>query len=236
MTDPGAEYRFLDRAADRIAEIDVALDRGEIDEASWHARVAEIIRPAYLAATTPQAQSGFSGDASAWEHARGIIANAIDRDGTFLDIGCANGLLIETLVRWCAAKGIAIEAYGLDIVPELAALARARLPRYADRIFVGNGLNWVGPTRFDFVRAGLEYVPGRRRGDFVAHLVRDVVADDGRLVIGVYNEDRDAVPTLESIVQGWGYRVTGRSARPHRTRVNELQRVFWVDGPARTMA
>jgi len=83
MKDPGGAYRFHDRAAHLIAVIDASLDRGEIDEAGWHARVADILRPAYLAAPTPEAQSGFSGDAWGWEHARGAIADAIDRDGTF---------------------------------------------------------------------------------------------------------------------------------------------------------
>jgi len=236
VTDPGIEYRFIDRAADLVSEIDASLDRGEIDEAGWHARVAEIIRPAYLAATTPQAQSGHSGDARAWEHARGIIADAIDRDGTFLDVGCANGLLMETMVGWCASKGIRIEPYGLDIVPELAALARARLPQYSERIFVGNGLTWSAPIRFDFVRTGLEYVPPRRRRDFVERLLRDVVAEDGRLVIGVYNEDRDLAPALRGIVEDWGYCVAGWSERQHRKRPNEAYNVFWIDAPARTMA
>src|SRR5207245_5592654 len=102
MSDPGAEYRFRDGAGHLIAEIDAALDRGEIDEAGWHARVADILRPAYLAAPTPESQSGFSGSPLAWEQARGLIAYGIDRSGTFLDVGCANGLLMETMVRWCA--------------------------------------------------------------------------------------------------------------------------------------
>jgi len=236
VSDPSAEYRFRDRAGHLIAEIDAALDRGEIDEAGWHARVADIVRPAYLAATTPQAQSGHSGDAVAWEHARGIIADAIDRDGTFLDVGCANGLLMETIVGWCAARGIRIEPYGLDIVVELAALARACLPQYAERIFVGNALTWSAPMRFDFVRVGLEYVPPRRRRDLVARLLHEVVAGDGRLVIGVYNEDVDLALTLRGIVEGWGYRVAGRSERRHRNRANEVHHVLWIDAPARTMA
>src|SRR5439155_1493026 len=87
-----------------------------------------------------------------------LVCGAMKLDGTFLDVGCANGLLMETLVEWCAAMRIRIEPYGLDIVPELAALARTRLPQWADRIFVGNALTWSPPLRFDFVRAGLEYV------------------------------------------------------------------------------
>ena len=233
MSDPGTEYRFRDGAAALIAEIDEALESGEIEETGWHERVAGIIRPAYLGAATPQAQSGFSGGPLAWEHARGVIADAIDRDGTFLDVGCANGLLMETMVRWCAAKGLAIAPYGLDIIAELAALARARLPHWSDRIFVGNALTWVPPTRFDYVRTGLEYVPPRRRRELIARLLREVVAADGRLVIGVYNEDRALRPSLEEIVRGWGYPVSGKAERAHRYRVNEVQRVLWIDSAAR---
>ena len=79
MKDPGDTYRFRDRAGPLIAEIDAALDRGEIDEAEWYARAADIIRPAYLNAATPEAQSGFSGDAAAWVHARSLIAETMDR-------------------------------------------------------------------------------------------------------------------------------------------------------------
>jgi hypothetical protein len=39
-----------------VAEIDGALERGEIDEAGWHAALARIIEPAYLGAATPQGQ------------------------------------------------------------------------------------------------------------------------------------------------------------------------------------
>jgi SAM-dependent methyltransferase len=229
MSDSGAGYRFRDRAAPLLAEIDAALDRGEIDDAGWHARVADILRPAYLAAPTPQSQSGFSGGPLAWEQARGLLAEGIDRSGTFLDVGCANGLLMETMVRWCAAKRIRIEPYGLDIVPELAALARSRLPYWSERIFVGNALTWTPPMRFDFVRTNLDYVPPRRRRDLVERLMRDFVAKDGRLIVGVYGNADPTGPGLDEIVRGWGYSVAGHVERRHRTRLNELQRVLWID-------
>ncbi len=59
------------RAARLLAECDAALEAGSIDEAEWHRRVAAVITPAYLAATTPWAQSGKTGDADAFERARG---------------------------------------------------------------------------------------------------------------------------------------------------------------------
>ena len=104
-----------------IAALDEALVRGEIDEEGWHRAVAELVVPAYLSADTPWGQSGKSGDAQGWEYARSLLADAVDRDGTFLDVGCASGYLMECIVRWSPHR---IEPYGLEISPELAELAR----------------------------------------------------------------------------------------------------------------
>ena len=80
-----------------------------------------VVVPAYLSSDNPRGQSGYSGDDARWKLARSLIADAIDRDGTFLDVGCASGYLMETMQRWCAEKGISIEPYGLDISPEVVA-------------------------------------------------------------------------------------------------------------------
>src|SRR5256885_4421623 len=115
-------------------------------EAEWHRRNAAVMTPAYLSSDNPRGQSGYSGDDARWTRARSLIADAIDRAGAFLDVGCASGYLIESMQRWCAEKGIAIEPFGLDISPELADLARRRLPQWADRIYTDNALDWR-PTR-----------------------------------------------------------------------------------------
>ena len=54
----------------------------------------------YLATDDPCAQSGFTGSAERWKAARSAIARGIDAPGTFLDVGCANGLLMESIARW----------------------------------------------------------------------------------------------------------------------------------------
>src|SRR5918995_3302191 len=84
----------------------------------------------YLAADDPRGGSGFRGDADRWERLRRPIAAAIDRDGTFLDVGCANGHLLECLVGWAGAEGHRIVPYGLDVSAGLIARARERLPRW----------------------------------------------------------------------------------------------------------
>ena len=103
-----------------MAEINQALAAGQIDETAWHRAMADLIRPAYLAADNPYAQAGHVGDATTWEASRGFLAGALHRSGTFLDVGCAGGIMMESVQRWGAAKGLAIEPYGLEIVPEIA--------------------------------------------------------------------------------------------------------------------
>jgi SAM-dependent methyltransferase len=223
--------RILGRGWQLIQPIEAALQRGEIDAAEWHARISAIIGPAYLSATDPRAQSGFAGSPAEWESARRFLFNAIRRDGTFLDVGCANGHLLESAVQWLAEDGVTIEPYGLEIVPELAALARQRLPQWADRIIIGNALDWMPQRRFDFVRTGLEYVPVSLRPQLLAHLLDDVVAPGGRLIIGAYSEPAGSPPTLQSEVSVWGFTVAGAAEIAHTKDQRVVRRAFWVDKP-----
>jgi SAM-dependent methyltransferase len=215
---------MLDRAWRETAADDDAYARGELDDAGWHAATAARLVPAYLAATTPQGGSGHSGTAGDWDYSRGLVADAIDCPGTFLDVGCANGLLMESVVRWSPH---AIEPYGLDIASELAALARARYPQWADRVFVGNALGFRPPRTFDFVRTGLEYVPRPRRRALVTWLLEHVVAPGGRLIVGKYNELRDAHATEAELAAAFA--IAGRAERPHRSDPRICYRVLWID-------
>jgi SAM-dependent methyltransferase len=210
------------RTLEAVRQIDAALEAGEIDEETWYRELAAIDTPIYLAQDTPWGQSGKGGDEARWEQARRLIVDAIDRDGAFLDVGCASGYLMECVHRWARAKGLSIEPYGLDIAPELADLARRRLPHRADRIFVGNIIRWEPPGtreaggRFDFVRTGLEYVPVRRQRDLVERLLREIVAPGGRLIIGACSEKKEGGLTessLEERATGLGFAVAGRSER-----------------------
>lgn len=219
MADPYAHLK--DRGWREWAELDERLARGELDEEGWHREAQAILVPAYLAAQAPWEQSGKSGSAEDWEYARSHVAHAIDRDGTFLDVGCASGYLMECLPRWTT---FAVEPYGLDLSPELAELARTRLPQWRDRIWVGNAQTWEPPMRFDYVRTGLEYVPAHRRRDLVAHLLSFC----DRLIVGTFNE-HESERTIEELLRGFGYRIAGRSERAHRRSAGMEYRVLWID-------
>ncbi|MEI2712334.1 MAG: class I SAM-dependent methyltransferase [Nocardioides sp.] len=225
---PADERDNRDRGWRDLERIDAALERGDIDEAQWHQRILDLIEPAYLAGETPHAQSGKGGDAAAWEHGRRLLCDAIDRDGSFLDIGCANGLLMADVRRWSGEDGHDLEPYGLDISERLVELARSRYPEWADRLVVGNALHWRPSRRFTFVRTGLEYVPRHRRAQLLQHLLDHAVEPGGRLIIGVQNlaADESLVPEL----QAWGYRVAGETRRPHRTS-GLTYTAFWIDRP-----
>jgi hypothetical protein len=77
---------------------------------------------AYLRHTDPIRQSGFGGGAERWRLEREPILEGIDRSGSLLDIGCANGYLLECLVSWGRERHVELEPYGLDISQDLISL------------------------------------------------------------------------------------------------------------------
>jgi hypothetical protein len=202
----------------KTAAIDAAYERGELDDAGWHEANANLVVPAYLAAETPEGGSGSSRDAAGWERARSLVADAVEAGQSLLDIGCANGHLMESMAAWAS-----VEPYGLEISPELAEVARLRLPRWADRIWLGNAGDWRPPRGFDVVRTTLDYVPDPRRRALLEHLLS--YAD--RVVIGVFNEERE-LRTQEELVAGWGFEIAGRSEREH-PHPRLAYKAFWVD-------
>jgi SAM-dependent methyltransferase len=211
---------FKERPWREVAAIDAQLERGEIDEDDWHRAMADLVVPAYLAAETPWGGSGKTGDAADWERSRSLIADAIDRDGTFLDVGCANGYLMESFPGWTTYN---VEPYGLDISPELVALARERLPRWADRIWVGNARTWQPPRRFTYIRTSLEYAPPDRRRALVEHLLSWC----DRLIVGVFNEQAGEHAT-EQTLRDSGFAVTSSTERDH-TEPSMRYRCLWID-------
>lgn len=156
----------------------------------------EIYEAHYLASGTPYGESGKSGGAHEWEVGRRPIAQAIHRGGTFLDVGCANGLLMESIVQWASHP---IEPFGLDFAPRLVARARERLPEWAGRIFLGDALEWEPPHPFDFIRAELVYVADDRRRELVERLL-GWIAPGGRLIVCGYGGDEVVEP-----LRAWGY-------------------------------
>ena len=211
-----------------VEEQQKALDEGKITEAQWFDIHNQYFTSAYLAADNPRAQSGHGGDEARWRYSRGMIVEAIHKSGAFLDVGCASGHLMESLHQWLNGSGLKVEFYGLDISEGLAELARKRLPHWQDRIYVGNALYWSPPVKYDFVRTGLEYVPLGRQRDFVEHLLTNYTAQGGRLIIGIYNEERDS-RKLEEDVCKWRYQPAGYCEKSKPSNEIVSYKMLWID-------
>lgn len=157
----------------------------------WYVQYTDLIEHAYLPAPTPWQQSGKSGSFEEWTRLRIPICECISNSGTILDIGCANGFLLECLLYWTKLKGLQIVPYGIDMSAKLVELARLRLPQYRKHIFHANALDWQPPLRFDYVRTSLEYVPLDRQRAFLTRLLNDVVTENGALLIAQYRSRND---------------------------------------------
>lgn len=200
------------------------------DDEAYFAQTRRLLEAAYLSAGDPRAGSGFRGDEARWKTARRPIVEAVHRDGAFFDVGCANGLLMESVAAWAKEAGLRVEPHGLDLVPSLAELARKRLPGWKDRIHTGNVMEWMPPRRFDFIRVELEYVPPDRRREMVERTSRDLAAPEGRVIVCSYGSSRKTAPKVEpvgDILRGWGYEVEGESEAADANGA-VITRVAWI--------
>ena len=128
----------------------------EQELAQWFEANRTLLETAYLASEDPWQQSGSSigrkRTGEHWAAQRRCTAECLDHSGSFLDVGCANGYLLECMLQWTRERNLKIIPYGLDFSEKLVALARQRLPQYADHLFVGNAWDWIPPHPFDYVR------------------------------------------------------------------------------------
>lgn len=192
-----------ERAAEKAraqAAMDAAsrdLARGAIGEAEWQRRTSAALAGSYLGDDDPRWQSGFDGDPELWREARSLVLDAVPAGGSLLDVGCANGYLMECLDAWARERGLELTLYGLELDPELADAARRRLPEWAERIYTGNVSEWTPPRRFTYVRTGLEYVAPGSEAALLARLLREVVEPGGRVLVGPIPH-ADVEPTLRA--------------------------------------
>lgn len=159
------------------------------DPEEFFSRIRDVLETAYLSHDEPWRQSGFSGPEERWVNLRRVVADCIHHDGTFLDIGCANGYLIECCLRWTAERNIRLTPYGIDLSERLVELAKARVPQFADHFYVANAFRWRPSMGFDYVRTELVYVPGEYEKAYIERLLREFLNPGGRLLIANYTEN-----------------------------------------------
>ena len=168
----------------------------------WFLSVRRTLENAYLQHEEPWKQSGMSGPLERWVSLRKPVADCVDKPGSFLDIGCANGFLLECCIEWTAARQIKIEPYGVDISKKLIALARQRLPQYRDNFFIANAFTWLPPKRFDFVRTELVYVPAEYEKQYIEFILNNHLNPGGKLLVANYGEGLTEEEIEKGIIKG----------------------------------
>jgi 2-polyprenyl-3-methyl-5-hydroxy-6-metoxy-1,4-benzoquinol methylase len=172
------------------------------------------LEDAYLASDDPIRQSGFGGGPKRWRAEREPILDAIDRDGDLLDIGCANGYLLECLVAWAAKRGFSITPHGLDLGERLIAEAQRRLPEFAANFHAGNAWDWRPARRYRYVYTLNDCAPPDMLEAYVRRLLVHVVEPGGRLIVGSYGSRSRATPpvAVAEVLESFGLNVAGRTA------------------------
>lgn len=193
-----------------------------------HAFLSELraLEASYLERSDPIEQSGFGGGSERWRAEREPILDAIASDGEILDIGCANGYLLECLVAWGHERGVTLVPYGLDLGVGLIDLARQRHPHVADHFFVGNAWDWEPPRRFRYVYCLLDVVPPDYLPAHLHRLLARIVSPGGRLIVGDYGSRSRGFPARDvaAILQAAGLAVAGSA-----TAGEGIARFAWVD-------
>jgi len=183
----------------------------------------------YLKHDDPIKQSGYFGGAERWRKEREVVLAAIEADGDILDIGCANGYLLECLVQWGHEKGITLTPYGLDIGPRLIEVARRRLPGYADHFRVGNAWTWRPSRTFRYVYTLHDCVPDNLLGEYAQRLMSRCVASGGRLIIGAYGSQSRNEPARDvaAALRGLEFAVAGSASASLGDF--PVTRIAWLD-------
>jgi SAM-dependent methyltransferase len=200
---------------------------GQITTAEFFEGCAAESAKVYLSETEPRRQSGHGGDLFYWRHVRGMILEAIFYGGSFIDIGCANGHLIESLSSWISQSGVQVDFYGLEISKMLYDLAVRRLPAYSERLYHGNGFDWQPPFQFDYVYTMVlpDLAPGLRKG-FLGNLYSRCLKPGGRLILGPWYGNG-----LEKEMTELGFAPTGYCEKTCPGAQGKLRRLVWIDKP-----
>jgi hypothetical protein len=180
----------------------------------------------YVREIDPVRQSGFGGGPERWRTERELVLDAVADDGDLLDVGCANGYLLECLVQWGHERHISLTPYGVNCGAHLIALAQQRLPQYASHFWVANAWEWRPPRQFRYVYSLYDCVPEERLPAYIRRLVTRYVEPGGTLILGAYGSSskQEAARDIATDITAAGFCVAGSSSRG----TLPVARVAWI--------
>ena len=174
----------------------------------------DALERSYLRETDPIRGSGFGGGAERWRSEREPLLDGVRGDGNILDVGCANGYLLDCLVRWGGDRGLRLTPHGVDRSAALVEHARELLPGFSANLHVGDSWTWSPPRVYEHVYALYDCVPLDYLAEYIVRLLDRAVGDGGRLIIGAYgSRSRGLDPyDVAGFLESHGHVVSGRSS------------------------
>lgn len=157
------------------------------------------------------------------EDERFFISKAINKSGSILDIGCANGFLLRCLQEWCTHS---LEPYGIEYKSKLIKKSREIFPSKINNfvkvdffVLLANNfteLNDYGlPAKYDFIYwnvwDNIEKIPNFQ-GEIDTEVVRKVLGilkKGGRLILAFYNPKNGSNEKNKKKLKRLGYKFTG---------------------------
>ncbi len=138
----------------------------------------------------------FGGTYKKWKQTRRFIVQAINKEGSFLDIGCANGFLLKCLQAW---QPNPLNIYGIDNREQAILEARKLHSSIPDhfQIISGSDLFRVYekvyeekiPNQYDYVYRNYwkgEDMEDPERLKLLIETLLKIVKPGGRLILGIY--------------------------------------------------
>jgi SAM-dependent methyltransferase len=176
-----------------------------------HLEMIKALEASYLESADPIRQSGFGGGPERWRAERKPILDAIESGGDLMDMGCANGYLLECLMDWGVERGLELVPHGLDIGPRLIDLARSRFPEFAANFHVGNAWDWKPPRQYRYVYSLYDSVPAGYLERYVARVIERIVEPGGRFILGAYGSRSQGRPPFDVVswLESRGYDLAG---------------------------
>lgn len=174
-------------------------------------KTREKFKEVYLAKDSPLERSGFSHSRKSFERLRRPIASIMETcQGSFLDLGCANGVLIDYLQGELTKN---FSYTGVDFVPELVQEAKKNVKASFQ---VADIMNFVSSQRWDVVRFEPCYAKGSRVKLLIEHVLENFLAEDGVAIACNYSENHPeeertvldgfpAIKDLKSYLDELGY-------------------------------
>ena len=179
-------------------------------------------------------------DYKIWAEKRGFINEAINDDGSILDIGCANGFFLKSLQEWSDYN---LVPYGIDIEKDRIATAKKLFPEYQDHFAVLdakniNQLTIVGlPKKYDFVYWNFysQWNIGDKEWKDALEVILSMTRK--RLILGFYaknifhpespewRQEREFVKNRSEDFKKQGFAISGTILNP----TNFNQSVAWID-------